>query len=206
MVGGVPVRGGDAEHETLAGAEGVGGEVRVGDGVGGGGGGEGVEEGVEDVEKGGEGEGEGERGGVGEGRADVGRTTRDSSSSAWRASSAGARPAVAIRPPSGPYSAVQPPTRWASCRRTEGTGSGRAAAAARLRWASVTRRSSACRARAVSCQTARATPEKVVRGGTSSSGRPYASQAPTSAGGTVSCTGATPKPRAAPPAATIRET
>lgn len=58
----------------------------------------------------------------------------------------------------------------------------------------------------MSCQTARATPEKVVCGGTSTSGSSYASQAATSARGTVSCTGASPKPRAAPPAATIRET
>lgn len=58
----------------------------------------------------------------------------------------------------------------------------------------------------MSCQTARATPENVVRGGTSMSGSSYALQASTSARGTVSWTGATPKPRAAPPAATIRET
>lgn len=58
----------------------------------------------------------------------------------------------------------------------------------------------------MSCQTARATAENVVCGGTSRSGSPYASQAATSAPGTVSCTGATPKPRAAPPAATIRAT
>ncbi len=62
------------------------------------------------------------------------------------------------------------------------------------------------RACAISCQTARATPENVVRGGTSSRGSPCISHASTSAPGTVSCTGATPKPSAAPPAATIRAT
>ena len=58
----------------------------------------------------------------------------------------------------------------------------------------------------MSCHTARATPENVVRGGTSSRGSPWASQAAISAAGTASCTGASPKPSAAPPAATIRET
>jgi hypothetical protein len=133
-------------------------------------------------------------------------TTRASPASAWRAPASGSRPAAAISAPSGPYSAAQPPSRAASRRSTEGTGSGREAAAARLCWASETRRSSASRACAISCHTARATAENVVRGGTSTSGSAYASQAATSARGTVSCTGATPKPSAAPPAATIRET
>lgn len=123
-----------------------------------------------------------------------------------RGASADVLPAPAISVPSGPYSTARPPTRWASCRRTDGTGSGREAAAARLCWASVTRRSSAVRARSISCQTARATAENVVCGGTSRSGSSYASQAATSALGTVSCTGASPNPSAAPPAATIRET
>lgn len=136
----------------------------------------------------------------------LGRTTSASAASAWRAAVPAGRPAAATSVASGPYSTARPATRWASCRSTDGTGSGREAAAARLCWASVTRRSSASRAWAISCQTARATPENVVRGGTSTSGRACAAQAATSAGGTVSCTGATPKPRAAPPAATIRAT
>uniref|UniRef100_UPI000AF8D3C2 PucR family transcriptional regulator ligand-binding domain-containing protein n=1 Tax=Streptomyces sp. LUP30 TaxID=1890285 RepID=UPI000AF8D3C2 len=47
--------------------------------------------------------------------------------------------AAAICAPSGPYSTARPPTRRASCRSTDGTGSGREAAAARLCCASVTR-------------------------------------------------------------------
>ncbi len=135
-----------------------------------------------------------------------GRTTSASFASAVRASAPGSGPAPAIGVPSGPYSSARPPRRRASCWRTAGTGSGRAAAVARLCCASVTRRSSAVRACAISCHSARATAENVVRGGTSSSGSPCISHASTSAPGTVSCTGATPKPSAAPPAATIRDT
>ncbi|WP_244203955.1 PucR family transcriptional regulator ligand-binding domain-containing protein, partial [Streptomyces tricolor] len=61
-------------------------------------------------------------------------------------------PVPAVLP--GPYSTARPPRRWASWRSTAGTGSGREAAAARLCWASVTRRSSASRACAISCHTA----------------------------------------------------
>ncbi len=133
-------------------------------------------------------------------------TNRASSASARRTSSPGSRPAAAISAPSGPYSTARPSSRPASLRSTDGTGSGREAAAARPCWAWVIRRSSASLARAISCHTARATPENVVRGGTSTSGSPCSSQAATSPAGTVSCTGATPNPSAAPPAATIRAT
>ncbi|GAQ58337.1 hypothetical protein a10_08224 [Streptomyces acidiscabies] len=115
-------------------------------------------------------------------------------------------PAAATSTPSGPNSTARPPVRWASCRSTAGTGSGRDAAAARLCWASVTRRSSEVRARSINCHTARATAANVVSSGTSISGNPYDSQAATRARGTVSWTGATPNPRATPPAAITLET
>ncbi|CAM5310216.1 hypothetical protein SALBM135S_05510 [Streptomyces alboniger] len=133
------------------------------------------------------------------------RTTPVSSRSASCAAS-GVRPADWSSAPSGPYRAARPPSLAASLRRTAGTGSGSAAAVARPCCACATRRSSAWRASAMSRHTARATPLNVVRGGTSTSGSPWRSQAATRAGGTVSWTGATPKPRAAPPAATMRDT
>ncbi len=134
-----------------------------------------------------------EEGRASEGSRVDGRTTSASFASAARVPSPGSAPAPAISVPSGPYSTARPPRRRASCWRTEGTGSGRAAAVARLCWASVTRRSSAVRVCAISCHSARATAENVVRGGTSSSGSPCISHASTSAAGTVSCTGATPE-------------
>lgn len=58
----------------------------------------------------------------------------------------------------------------------------------------------------MSRHTARATAVKRVSGGTSSSGSPCRSHASTKAAGTVSWTGATPKPSADAPAWTSRAT
>lgn len=135
-----------------------------------------------------------------------GPTTPASRARARRASGDGARPAADSSVPSAASSTAWPPTRDASWVRTAGTGSGRAAAAARPCCACVTLRSSRWRASAISRHTARATAVKVVGGGTSSSGRPCRSHASTSSAGTVSYTGVTPKPSAAAPAATMRET
>lgn len=136
----------------------------------------------------------------------AGRTTWASASSEVRTAADGAAPASYATEPSAPSTPAHPPTRVANCRSTAGTGSGRAAADARPCWASVTRRSSRWRACAISPHTARATAVNGVRGGTSTSGRPRRSHASASAAGTVSYTGVTPKPSAAPPASTIRAT
>lgn len=146
------------------------------------------------------------REGAGRGRSAEGATTPTSPRSAAHAGPDGSRPAAYGTDPSGVTSDAHPPSRPASTRSTAPTGSGRDAAVARARCASLTRRSSSSRARAMSSHTARATPENVVRGGTSSSGSPCRSHAATSADGTSSYTGATPKPSAAAPAATTRDT
>lgn len=106
----------------------------------------------------------------------------------------------------GPSSTAYPSRRAARRVSTARTGSGPAAAVARPRWASAARRSPACRDSAISRHTARATALNGVADGTSISGSPQRSQAATRPRGTASCTGATPKPSAAPPAATIRPT
>lgn len=131
-----------------------------------------------------------------------GFTRRDSRASAVRDPGAGSLPVACNSAPSGAYSTARPPSRTASWRSTAGTGSGRAAAAARPCWASVTRRNSRWRASAISRHTPRATVVNGVRGGISSSGSPWRSHASTRPAGTVSYTGATPKPSAVAPAST----